>query len=304
MGKAKASAKLVVTQRSAAAVLPKPHLIGGQDPPARPPESAPAAERPSAPAKHEPTLIGLPKQLPNALAPLKPSKLLSQGKESALAALSRQVVNAPLPQHKTGIRLKAPSPPPSAANSPANKRHAAEPTDYDVQVIDAYAMPPLPARVGTATESADGAWDDDVELGPESKRRGTLLTGAAIGLLCLVGLAVCAYAMRDGDATSKLRQDTQEARAIHAARATPEAPAAAASIEPTLQAGAAPTSATAAPLSPAQISGSPQATDAPPTLSAKSAKLGTKAALRRRARAERRHGAHRTQRKVSANTEL
>ncbi len=288
MGKRKASAKPVMTQASAASIMPKPTLIGVQQPAqhAQKSATAEASEAKPGPApKHEPTLLGLPKHLPTALPPLKPSKGLPQGRESSLVGLSRQVVRSTRPQHKTGIRLKAPAPPPPSAGSHASRRHAAEPTDYNVEIIDAYATPPLPARGSAEAGSQDGDWDNDVQLVPQGLRRNTVLVATAVAILGCAALAVYAFSGQATDAkphalkapTPQPSQLTTPTIAIEAVEPVNVDSAAAAAVR------AAPAGA----LSAEQIAGTPRPEAQPTPRSTKPAKLSPKARLRMRAQARR-----------------
>lgn len=282
MAKTKAKAKPVVTQASSASVLPRPKYVGAQAlaEPAPLPEPSDAALAP-VPLKHEPTLIGLPKHLPNALPPLKASKSVPPGRESSLVGLSKELSKTPRPAHKTGIRLKAPAPPPSSAHPPAHLRHAADPTDHNVEIIDAYAAPPLPARMSSASASGDVSWDDDVVLIADGKRRNKLLAAGAVAILCALAFGIYAYAT--GGPETKTAEPAQKAVVESHTDTAVASPLAPEPAQVTVEA----VPAQAPALSADQISGAPKLGDEPPAIAPKSTKLSKKALMRKRARARR-----------------
>ncbi len=134
-----------------------------------------------------------PSPAPSKRAPAPaPSK-----REPSLVILSRLIANA-VPRPVRSARLKPPAPPPRSTSdaevAARLKRRSADPTDYNVQVISAYATPSLPAqpgRGGAHATSPDTSWEADVALLTNSKARGrTLLVGIAIAIACLVALAI------------------------------------------------------------------------------------------------------------------
>ncbi len=94
------------------------------------------------------TLVGLQRNLPAALRAVWPTH---GGPEASLAGLSRQVESRIRPPNR-GARLKPPAPPPSSANSdrPQHRRHAADPTDHDIQMVGVHeTLPRKRSRVAT-----------------------------------------------------------------------------------------------------------------------------------------------------------
>lgn len=301
MAKRKAAgAATRATQPSAAGVLPKPKLVGVE--PAAPRMSGvfPATKSPE--PKHEPTLIGLPKHLPTALPPLRasvpaPSPAPTKP-ESSLVGLSKQLVNAARGP-KTGIRAKAPAPPPTAHNAepklPAHKRHAADPTDYDVHIIGAYATPPLPANPelgrerGPYATALDNSWEADVELLEGKTRPRALWVGIGVATLCAVAVAIYFYAGGTGPAAALTPKTAAPVQTVISAEPTP-------SSAPTAQAAPAPVVAASTPIIPAAEPPMASSQTTPPSdawLSAKPAKIRAKKHLRKRASSHRARAAHR-----------
>lgn len=224
MGKRKAAANPLPAPSARASVLPSPKLVG-KGSPSEPPRVS-AEEKPSAPVKHEPTLIGLPKHLPTALPPLRASTPPPEKRkaESSLVGLSLKVERTP--RHKTGTRLKAPAGPPRSRDAgghdgaSAKKRHAADPTDYDVQIVDAYSTPPLPLAHHSETidlANSDEVWEESEtpEFTPDFRRnkRSTILTAVAVFAIAALGLGVCAYASNGKDREASIHAARIERRA-------------------------------------------------------------------------------------------
>jgi len=290
-----AGAATKATQPSAAGVLPKPQLVGVE--PAAPRTSGVFTAAKSPEPKHEPTLIGLPKHLPTALPPLRasvpaPSPAPSKP-ESSLVGLSKQLVNAARGP-KTGIRVKAPAPPPTAHNAEskpaAHKRHAADPTDYDVHIIGAYATPPLPANPnldrerGPHATSHDNSWEADVELLEGKTRPRALFVGLGLAVLCAVGVAIYFYAGRTPQAPAVTLKSAVPLQAAISAEPTAQATTPAAVVAPS------------APIVPAAEPPMASPQSSPPSdawLSPKPAKIRAKKHLRKRAAAHRARAAHR-----------
>ena len=305
MGKNTATAATKPTQPTTAAVLPRPKLVGAQQQAAKPSASTEASKGPA--PKHEPTLLGLPKHLPTAPPPLRQSTTPASKGESSLVGLSRKLESAS-PRTRTGVRMKAPSPPPAsgasdrASEAPPNRRHAADPTDHNVEIIAAYATPPVPKgsliNVIEGGLSYDDDWQADVEMIDTGNRKGTIFAALALAVLCSIALAVCARSMS--------AQKQQVAPARHAvetrtAAASPALPTPTAAEPAAIAAPALTAAMLGAPAAP-QVEASPTAAESDALLSPKAAKSAKKLPHRKHAQAHRRHAHRKVSRPASSGS--